>query len=112
MSDGTKYLETEQISDKQNMSALSEDEALNFINDNLKRNYESIAKLKNGRGLGNLLENVSGYSVNAKCWWEDIRDILIMLDKEKDISITELKCGNEEEIIKFISWLKFVKENY
>ena len=60
-----KEIQTQQISDKQNMSPLSEKEVLNFINDNLKRNYESIAKLKNGRGLGNLLENVSGYSVNS-----------------------------------------------
>ena len=51
----------------------------------------------------NILGIVSGYSFVSKCFWVDIEDVFVMLDKEKQNSILKLKCGNEQEIIKFIS---------
>ena len=89
---------------------MNPEEALAWINSKLKRSYGSLSKLKNGRGLGDLITNILGYRVDSKLPWEDIEDILIMQDKEKDISVEKLKCSNNEEIVNLMSWLKCADE--
>ena len=96
-----------QTSDK---SPLTQEEALGFINKKLNRKYASFSPLKNGKALAELLKTVSGYEVYSKDIWEDMRDILIMEDKENDISIEKLKCSSVEEIVKFTYWLKCADE--
>ena len=84
---------------------------MKWINDKLNRNYDSATKLKNGKGLGKIIGNVLGYSVSSKALWKDIEDLLNTEHIEKDISVGKLQCGNTEEIVKFVSWLKYAEEN-
>ena len=99
----------EKVLSEQN-SLMNPEEALEWINSKLKRNYGSLSKLKNGRGLGDLITNILGYTVNSKLPWDDIEDILIMADLEKDVSAGKLKCNDIEEITKFTSLLKCAEE--
>ena len=109
MEDSSEIKSREKVTFEQN-SLMNPEEALTWINSKLKRNYGSFSKLKNGRGLGDLITNVLGYTVNSKLPWEDIKDILIMADMEKDVSVGKLKCNDIQEIAKFTSLLKCAEE--
>ena len=65
-------------------SPFTPEEALGFINKKLGRKYSSFSNLKNGKALGEILKIVSGYKVNSKDFWGDMKDICIMEDKEHD----------------------------
>ena len=52
-----------------------------------------------------------GYSFSSKTLWKDIENMLKTEDKQKDVSVGKLLCGNIQEIVKFVSWLKYAEEN-
>ena len=107
--DNSELKSREKVLSEQN-SLMNPEEALAWINSKLKRNYGSFSKFKNGKPLGELLTIISGYKVNSKDFWGDMADILIMEDKENDISVEKLKCSSKEEIVKFTHWLKCADE--
>ena len=104
---GKEVMQTEQISDDESdLSLLSEDEALYWINQKMERNYRNFSQLKNGRALCELVREILKYDLDSNTFWEEFGHILVIEDKEKDISIEKLKCSDSGEMAKLISWLK------
>ena len=79
---------------------------LQWINEKLRTNYCTLNELRDGKGLIKLVENILGFIVRSKMWWEELGDILLMPDMETEIELAELKRCNGDALWKMIKWLR------
>ena len=75
----------------------------------LNAKYSMLVEPKDGKGsLNELVGKVLGYeySPRSPMPWQELEDVLLMEDMETHIPLDELKCCNEDALIKLVKWLQ------
>ena len=81
---------------------------LNWINKKLNANHCALVELKDGKELNKLVGKVLGYEYSGRSAmpWQELEDVLLIEDMETHIPLDELKCCNEDALMKLIKWLQ------